>query len=147
MDEPNQGRAGEVRRITEQVSIDAPVGRVWAIITDVRQMPGVHPRMLSAHWLDGLAGAGLGARFASTHVHEELGVWRAVSRIVEFTEQVSVAWSLEGDVLPPAVCRFDLEPGRDPDSGGERTLLRQTYFYDPRPGASPPVEQALAYSR
>jgi uncharacterized membrane protein len=136
--------ADPVRRVTGQLSVDAPVDRVWSIVTDVEQMPGIHPNMLSAQWLDGASGAGLGARFASKHVHEEFGVWHAISRIVDFRPSRSIAWTIEGTVAPPTVCRFDLipDPDPDPDSGQGRTLLRQTYFYDTRPGAPPPIEQA-----
>jgi uncharacterized membrane protein len=134
--------ADPIRRVTGQLSVDAPVDRVWSIVTDVEQMPGIHPNMLSAQWLDGASEADLGARFASKHVHEEFGVWHAISRIVDFRPSRSIAWTIEGTVAPPTVCRFDLISDPDPESGQDRTLLRQTYFYDTRPGAPPPIEQA-----
>lgn len=134
---------GPIRRITEEISVDAPTERVWAIVTDLGQMPGVHPQILSAHWLDGASSAALGTRFSSENVHAD-GVWRATSRIVGFVPGHSIAWTIEGAAAPPAVCRFDLVPVPVPGSDRERTLLRQTYFFDTRPGASPPVRCALA---
>jgi uncharacterized membrane protein len=132
-----------IRRVTETISISAPVDQVWAVVVDVNKMPGIHPKMLSAQWLDGSSKADLGVRFASDNVHEEFGVWRATSTIVHFQPAHSIAWTIEGDVAPPTVCRFDLVPDSNPTQ--VRTLLRQTYFYDTRPGASPPIEQALAH--
>lgn len=136
-----------VRGFTNQVSINAPLERVWSIVTDVDRMPGVHPKMLSARWLDGASEAALGVRFTSEHVHEEYGVWTAVSRIVDFQHNRSIAWTIEGAVTPPTVCRFDLIDAPNPESSQSQTWLRQTYFYDTRPGASPPIEQALGFDQ
>lgn len=132
-----------VRRVSERISVDAPLERVWSIVCDVNQMPGLHPQMLSARWLDGASEAELGVRFESENVAVDFGVWQAVSRIVEYRPGRSIAWTIEGPVPPPTVCRFDLV--RDPDTARERTVVRQTYFFDTRPGAAPPVDDALAY--
>jgi uncharacterized membrane protein len=135
------GRAGDpIRRVTAQIRIDAPARRVWELLTEVELMPGLHPQMLSARWLDGASEADLGARFSSQNVHGELGVWESTSRIVAFDPGRFIAWTIEGVPAPPAVCRFDLVN----EDGEDRTLLRQSYFYDSRPGAAPPVERALA---
>ena len=144
---------GPIRLVSERISVHASVDKVWSIVSDVGQMPGLHPQMLSARWLDGADAAGLGVRFESDNVAAEFGVWQAVSRIVEFRPGHCIAWTVEGAVAPATVCRFDLlrdtdldqHPGANSDSAGERMELHQTYFFDTRPGASPPVEQALAY--
>jgi uncharacterized protein YndB with AHSA1/START domain len=146
-DEPSTGFGpahDPIRQVTAQISIDASVDRVWSLLTEVDLMPGLHPQMLSAHWLDGVSEADLGARFTSQNGHDELGVWESTSRIVEFEPGRRIAWTIEGLPAPPAVCRFDLVTDADSDSGLDRTLLRQSYFYDSRPGASPPVARALA---
>lgn len=130
-----------IRRVAERISVDASVAKVWSILTDVDQIPGIHPQVLSARWLDGVVEAELGARFASENVHQD-GVWQATSRIVAFDPPCVIAWTIEGSAAPPTVCRFDLTP--DPDPSVERVVLQQTYFFDTRPGAEPPIECALA---
>jgi uncharacterized membrane protein len=132
---------GSIRQVSEEISVDAPVGRLWSILTDVDQMPGVQPQMLSARWLGGASEAALGARFASENIHEG-GVWQATSRIVEFRPGHSIAWTVEGAAAPPTVCRFDLIA--DPDPSVDRVVLRQTYFFDTRAGATPPIECATS---
>lgn len=82
--------------------------------------------------------AALGARFGTENADLEHGVWLAVSRIVEFRPPTAIAWTIEGDLPPAAVCRFDVvvEDGT--------VSVQQTSVVDTRPGAPAPVAAALA---
>lgn len=136
-----------VRRITHTLTIDRDLEQVWAAITDVDRMPGIHPNMLSARWLDGGHEAELGARFVSDHAHPEWGVWHAVSRIVVLEPRRTVAWTVDSDLAPPTVCRFDLcaDEGLIGDQdAAPRTTLRQTWFHETRPGFAAPISEAVA---
>lgn len=116
--------ADRAQELTAQISIDASAERVWEILTDLERLPGMDPSILSAHWLDGVTEARLGARFATDRVSEGVGVWRAVSRIVGFIPGRLIEWTVQSPDEPAAVCRFEIHPGE----GG--TVLRQTYLLD-----------------
>ncbi|GLZ53508.1 SRPBCC family protein [Actinomycetospora sp. NBRC 106378] len=139
-------RAGDpVRRITHTLTLARDPDQVWAALTDVDRMPGLHPNMLSARWVDGAHEAELGARFVSDHAHAEHGVWHAVSRIVALEREKTIAWTVDSDLAPPTVCRFDLCPDLIDDRGATpRTVLRQTWFHETRPGFSAPIAEAVA---
>ena len=116
--------AESVQEVTAEISINASAERVWEIVTDLEQLPGTDPSILSAHWLDGATEARLGARFATDRVTEGVGVWRAVSRIVGLIAGRLIEWTVESSIAPTSVCRFEVQPG---DSA---TVLRQTYLLD-----------------
>ena len=135
-----QGSDGDpVHRISSRIPITAGTSRerVWAALTDLASMPGLHPQVLGAHWLDGARQSAPGARFATENADPEHGVWLAVSRIVAFHPPTTIAWTIESDLAPAAVCRFDVV-----DEAGT-VSLQQTYVVDTRPGARPPVAEAL----
>jgi uncharacterized membrane protein len=132
--------ADPLRRISTQISINASTERVWSLLTDIDSMPGLHPQMVSARWLDDASEAALGVWFNSVNIHEDL-MWESTSRIVEFRPCRAIAWTVESSVAPPTVCRFELVA--DSDAGEDRTLVRQTYVFATRPDALPPVEQAV----
>jgi len=105
-------------------------------------MPDLHPQILEAHWVEGSTHPEIGARFRTRNALSE-GLYEAVSEIVELKPDLAIAWTIEGTDIPPMVCRFDLVS--DPTSASEQTELHQTYFYDVRPGAAPPISAALGY--
>ena len=62
MEGARQNRGDAVRTISARIAIapGTPTERVWAIVTDLGQMPGLHPHVLAARWLDGAAEASIG---------------------------------------------------------------------------------------
>ncbi len=129
-----------VRRLTSRIAISpgTSLERLWMVMSDVALMPRLHPQVLSAHWLDGAQEAALGTRFVTENADADIGVWHASCRIVEYRPHSAIAWTIESDAAPPAVCRFDVL------ESSEGITLEQSYFVDTRPGAGPPVAAALA---
>jgi uncharacterized protein YndB with AHSA1/START domain len=126
-----------LRELSSEITVNAPVERVWATVTDLDLLPGLLPRTLSARWLDGAVEAAPGARFATDNVSDR-GVWSAVSRIVEFVPHHVIAWTIESQTAPPTVCRFELVTEAD------ATLVRQTVLIDTTPPPAPPAPRRSA---
>ena len=132
---------GTLRQMTSRLAVapGTPVDRVWAVLIDLRLMTRLHRQVLEAGSPDGHDVLAPGARFATVNA-AETGVWRATSRVVAFRPDEMIAWTVESDASPAAVCRFDLVDGPD------GVVVAQTWVVDTRPGAAPPVAEALAVS-
>ena len=46
-----------------RITIAAPAGHVWALVSDVTRIPEWSPECYKVHWLDGATGPAVGARF------------------------------------------------------------------------------------
>jgi uncharacterized protein YndB with AHSA1/START domain len=130
------------------IEIDAAPERVWAIVSDIRVMPGTSPELQAVEWLDERSGPDLGARFAGHNRHEARGEWSTTSVVVEYDPPRVFAWAVGDPEQPSAVWRFSLQP-RD-----GRTLLRQWVQLGPgRSGLSlaidrmPDKEQKIVFVR
>jgi uncharacterized protein YndB with AHSA1/START domain len=128
--------------------IAAPPERVWELVSDIDLMPCLSAELQSVEWLDGGAGAALGARFVGRSKHEALGEWATTSHIVEYEPPRVLAWAVEDPQHPTAIWRFTLEP----QNGG--TLLREWMQMGPaRSGLSfaidrmPEKEQKIVFVR
>jgi uncharacterized protein YndB with AHSA1/START domain len=90
--------------------IDAAPARVWELVSDVELMPAMSTELQSARWLDGAAGAALGASFIGHSKHEALGEWSTTSYVVECEPERVFGWAVEDPDNPSALWRFRLEP-------------------------------------
>jgi uncharacterized membrane protein len=93
-----------------QTWIDAPLQRVWEIVSDVELMPTMSSELQSVEWLDGACGPAVGARFIGRSEHEALGVWSTTSHVIECEPQRVLAWAVEDPANPTAIWRFRLQP-------------------------------------
>jgi uncharacterized membrane protein len=96
--------------------IDAPPGRVWALVSDVGLMPGMSPELQSVEWLDDAGGPSVGAKFLGRSKHESLGEWATTSHVIEYEPERVFAWAVEDPANPSAVWRFRLAP----EAGGTK---------------------------
>lgn len=55
------------------VTIAAPAGRIWEVITDVPGIGRYSPEVFEAEWLDGATGPAVGARFRGHVRRNEIG--------------------------------------------------------------------------
>jgi uncharacterized protein YndB with AHSA1/START domain len=135
-----------------QTWIDAPPERVWALVTDLGQMPSMSDELQSVEWQGGVTGPAVGRSFLGRSGHEALGEWETTSYVVECEAPGPgpgvLAWAVADPDEPSALWRFTLEP-RD---GG--TLLRQWMRMGPgRSGLSlaidrmPDKEQKIVFVR
>ncbi|GAA3801350.1 SRPBCC family protein [Streptomyces chiangmaiensis] len=90
--------------------IDAPLERVWSLVSDIALMPGMSEELQSVEWLDGAAGPAVGARFLGRSKHEALGEWQTTSHIIECEPLRALAWAVEDPEDPSAIWRFRLRP-------------------------------------
>jgi uncharacterized protein YndB with AHSA1/START domain len=118
-----------------QVHVNAPVARVWELISDV-DLPGrFSEEFQGAEWLDGAAGPAVGVRFKGRNHHPEIGEWETVSFITECEHERVLAWAVNDPDQPGSSWRFELEPD------GDGTRLRQRGRLGPGPsGTSVEIE-------
>lgn len=93
-----------------RIWIDAPVDRVWKLVSDVGLMPEMSQELQSVQWLDDATGPALGHRFVGRSRHEALGEWSATSSVVEFEPERVFGWAVGDMAQPSALWRFRLEP-------------------------------------
>lgn len=109
------------------VQVDAPPGRVWALVTDMDLIAELSTELQEIEWLEGAAGPALGRTFRGRSVHEQVGEWETVSTVTEFEPEAAFAWTVSDVDNPTAIWRFSLTPT---DTGTE---LRQWAQLGPGP--------------
>lgn len=62
--------------------IDAPPGRVWALVTDITRMGEWSPENTGGRWTKGATGPAVGARFVGRNSHGRVR-WNTHCRVVE----------------------------------------------------------------
>ena len=83
----------DVPTISQSVEIDAPVAKVWSLVSDPRHMTRWSPQTLKT-FLRGGGQLGEGARFFNINKRGLL-VWPTQSKIVRFTPEQEVAWRVK----------------------------------------------------
>lgn len=90
-----------------EVIVDAPVGRVWQLVSDVN-LPGTFSdEFKGASWMDD--GPALGARFVGRNEHPALGSWETTSWVTQFEPCRSFGWAVTDPDNPSATWWFTLE--------------------------------------
>jgi uncharacterized protein YndB with AHSA1/START domain len=119
-----------------EVVMDAPVERVWALVTDINLPARFSSEFQGARWLD--AGPALGARFVGRNQHPAAGTWETTCVVTECTPHRTFEWSVGDPDFPSARWRFDLEP-----HAGGGTRLRQSMQMGPGPSGLTPAIEAM----
>ena len=83
----------DVPTISHSVEIDAPVAKVWSLVSDPRHMTRWSPQTWKT-FLRGGGQLGEGARFFNINKRGLL-VWPTQSKIVRFTPEQEVAWRVK----------------------------------------------------
>ncbi|WP_308294981.1 SRPBCC family protein [Streptomyces sp. NK08204] len=129
-----------------EVHVQAPLQRIWELVTDIRLPARFSPELQRVAWLDGVQGPAVGARFEGHNQHPRIGEWRTVSHVVELDERRVFAWAVTdadgryGKVAsdadrPLATWRYELH------SEEEGVRLRQAVVVGPgRSGLTKAVE-------
>jgi uncharacterized protein YndB with AHSA1/START domain len=99
------------------IEISAPVDRVWALISDVRNMADWSPQVSSTRLRAGFDECALGAQFTNRNVHGELE-WITHGEIVRFSPEAEISFRIEENW---AIWGFHLAP----IPGGTRLTQRR----------------------
>ena len=83
----------DVPTISQSVEIDAPVAKVWSLVSDPRHMTRWSPQTWKT-FLRGGGQLGEGARFFNINKRGLL-VWPTQSKVVRFTPEQEVAWRVK----------------------------------------------------
>jgi len=134
--------------VAVQAYIEAPPGRVWALVSDIHLMARLSAELQEVEWLGGVTGPAVGHCFRGRNANQHLGQWETVSTIVECDEPRRFAWAVGEPGHPWATWRFTLRPE------GPGTVLEQWVQMGPaRSGlnlaidAMPDKEQKIVFVR
>jgi uncharacterized protein YndB with AHSA1/START domain len=119
------------------VLIDAPVERVWSLISDINVPARFSSELIEAQWLDEAAEPAVGARFAGRSFHPAAGEWETTCSVIDYEPLRSFAWAVGDPDYPSATWRFDLE------TDGARVRLRQSARLGPGPSGLTPAIVAM----
>jgi uncharacterized protein YndB with AHSA1/START domain len=107
------------------VLIDAPIERVWQLVTDINLPARFSTEFLGADWLD--AAPGVGARFQGRNHHKAMGEWETTSFVNRYEPLRAFGWAVSDLDSPSSSWWFELEQ----EPGGVR--LRQGTRMGPAP--------------
>jgi uncharacterized protein YndB with AHSA1/START domain len=108
-----------------EVVIDAPIERVWQLVTDIDLPARFSSEFLGARWLDDAPG--IGARFQGRNHHEGIGEWETTSYVNRYEPLREFGWAVTDPENPSATWWFELE--QEPDG----VRLRQGARMGPAP--------------
>jgi hypothetical protein len=108
------------------VLVDAPVERVWALVTDINLPARFSTELLGARWVDGDE-LTVGARFVGRNHHPALGEWETTSFVDRCEPMRAFGWRVTDAENPSSSWWFEL----DEEPGGVR--LRQGTRMGPAP--------------
>ena len=111
--------------IEADVLVDAPIERVWQLVTDIDLPARFSSEFLGATWLD--KPPEVGARFVGRNQHNALGEWETTSIVNRYEPMRSFGWNVTDADNPSSSWWFEL----DEEPGGVR--LRQGTRIGPAP--------------
>jgi uncharacterized protein YndB with AHSA1/START domain len=94
-----------------EVVIDAPVERVWELVTDIDLPARFSSELLGARWSD--EARGLGACFVGRNHHKAMGEWETVSYVNRYEPMRAFGWAVTDADNPSATWWFELEPSAE----------------------------------
>ncbi|CAM3876238.1 SRPBCC family protein [Smaragdicoccus niigatensis] len=104
--------------LMDSIDIDAPIEKVWSLVSDVCRMPDWSPQVRSTRLRSGFDQVGLGTQFTNLNSQDGLE-WTTHGEIVRFTPLQELAFRI---VENWAVWSFTLDRN---ESGGTRLTQRR----------------------
>jgi len=108
-----------------EVMINAPVERVWELVTDIDLPARFSGEFAGARWVDDARG--VGARFVGRNQHPAIGEWETTSYVSRYEPMREFGWSVTDPDNPSATWWFELEAHDD------HVLLRHCGRMGPAP--------------
>lgn len=119
-------RLGDEPGTWVEVVIDAPVERVFALVSDISLPARFSEEFLGASWVGG-DGPSVGAVFNGRSRHDAIGEWEVLSFVEVFEPDRSFGWATVDAANPGSRWRYDLTPV------GGGTRLRYSMSIGPGP--------------
>lgn len=119
-----------------EVVIDAPLERVWELVSDIALPTRFSSELRSVEWLDGGSPAE-GRRFVGRSAHPAAGEWETTCTVATLVPGQTFEWTVGDPGFPSATWRFDLEVLDG------RVRLRQTARLGPAPSGLTPAIEAM----
>jgi uncharacterized protein YndB with AHSA1/START domain len=119
------------------VFIDAPVERVWMLVSDINLPARFSSELQDAQWLDEADQPVVGARFVGRNRHPVGGEWETTCVVTVYEPGRTFGWAVGDPAYPSASWRFDLEPE------GPGARLRQWAQIGPAPSGLTPAILAM----
>ena len=105
--------------------VDAPIDRVWELVTDIELPARFSSEFVGATWLDD--GPALSARFVGRNHHTALGEWETTSTVTRYERGRAFGWDVSDPENPSSSWWFELE------QEAEGVRLRQGARIGPAP--------------
>lgn len=110
------------------ITIDRPIGDVFAAITDITRVGEWSPECVAGRWIDGAIGPAVGARFEGDNV-AKLGPvtikrWTTTSEVTDVVPNETFAFVAAGYTN----WRFELA------ADGDRTMVTESFDHEPYTG-------------
>lgn len=118
-----------------EVLVDAPLPRLWALITDINVPARFSNEFKGAEWLD--AGPAVDAHFRGRSEHTAIGKWETTCVVTRYEVDRVFEWAVGEADNASAKWRFELEPAAD------GVLLRQWCQLGPGPSGLTPAIEAM----
>jgi hypothetical protein len=107
------------------VLIDAPVEKVWALVTDINVPARFSDEFRGARWIDDTPG--VGARFVGRNWHKAMGEWETTSIVNRYEPMCTFGWCVTDIENPTSTWWFELR------QEGVGVRLRQAARMGPAP--------------
>ncbi len=118
-----------------EVDIDAPVDRVWQMVTDINLSAQFSEEFTGARWAEGVDDASIGAQFIGANRHAAIGEWEMPCFVNRFVEGREFGWATSDPDNPGARWCFEVA------SIAGATRLRYSVVLGPGPsGISAAIE-------
>jgi uncharacterized protein YndB with AHSA1/START domain len=89
------------------VLIDAPIERVWELVSDINVTARFSTEFLGADWLDDTPC--VGARFQGRSHHDAMGEWETTSFVNRYEPRRAFGWAVSDPEDPSSSWWFELE--------------------------------------
>ncbi|QQS25404.1 MAG: SRPBCC family protein [Actinomycetota bacterium] len=124
--------------VAVETLVHAPIGRVWALVTDIDLPARFSEELQGVEWLDHPHRApGVGSRFTGRNAHRYAGEWETISVVTRWDVEAAFEWAVGDADFPSARWRFSL------DRVGDDVVLRQWAQLGPAPSGLTPAIEAM----
>jgi uncharacterized protein YndB with AHSA1/START domain len=117
--------------------IEAPIERVWALVSDVGVPALFSTELQEGRWLDDVPEPSAGSRFVGRNQHPAAGEWETTCVVTTWEPERAFSWAVGDPDHPSASWGFELE------TEGQAVRLHQWARLGPAPSGLTPAIVAM----